>query len=228
MKTLMIAVVQLMLLSLNTAQAALYSQTLFSGSTAIPDGNPVGVTFAGNFTADPNVGDTVAGLTLHLNVSGGYNGDLYAYLVAPNGTSVTLLNRPGVTGGNPFGYAGSGLNVTLSDAGATSIQTTAETAGAVFTGTYQAAGTLANFNGSVADGTWTLFFADMSAGGGQASLTGWSLDITAVPEPVNVALGLFVGLLVVNKLIRHAGGLVNLRMPNAGVSGKDSRSAFWS
>ena len=113
------------------------------------------------------------------------------YLVAPNGTLVVLLNRPGVTTGNPFGYAGSGLNVTLSDAASGSIQTTAEAAGTAFTGTYQAAGSLASFNGGAADGTWALYFADESAGGGQATLSGWSLDITAVPEPVNVALVIF-------------------------------------
>ncbi len=38
--------------------------------------------------------------------------------------------------------------------------------------------------------TWTLFFADTSPGI-ENSLVSWSLDITAVPEPTNVALGLF-------------------------------------
>jgi len=131
-----------------------------------------------------------------LELSGGFNGDLYSYLVAPNGTLVVLLNRPEVTTGNPFGYAGSGLDVTLSDAASGSIQTTAEVAGSAFTGTYQAAGSLASIDGGAADGTWTLYFADESSGGGQSTLSGWSLDITAVPESVNVALILFGGLIV--------------------------------
>ena len=156
----------------------------------IPDGSPVGVSFTGNYDqAAP--GATVSGLTVDLSISGGYNGNLYAYLVAPNGTMVLLLNQPGATIGNPFGYAGSGLNVTLSDTAAGSIQTTPETSGSTFSGNYQAAGTLANFNGSVADGNWTLFFADETAGGGQAILNGWSLNITAVPEPANIALVIF-------------------------------------
>jgi subtilisin-like proprotein convertase family protein len=182
------------------AKASLYAV----GS--IPDGNPVGASFAGSYT-DADAGATVSGLTVNLTVSGGYNGNLYAYLVAPNGMLVTLLNQPGVTGGNPFGYAGSGLNVTLSDAAAGSIQATAETAGEVFSGTYLAAGTLANFNGSMADGTWTLFFADTMTGGGQAQLTDWSLDITAVPEPVNMALAIFgvslVGAVGVQRYLRR-------------------------
>lgn len=48
-----------------------------------------------------------------------------------------------------------------------------------------------NFNGSVADGTWTLFFADLASGGGTSELNSWSLGITVVPEPINAALGLF-------------------------------------
>ena len=159
---------------------------------SIPDGNPVGVSFAGNYDqATP--GSTVSGLTVDLSISGGYNGNLYAYLVSPNGTMVVLLNQPGATISNPFGYAGSGLNVTLSDTAAGSIQTTPETPGSVFGSglSYQAAGSLAGFNGSAADGTWTLFFADETAGGGQTTLNGWSLNITAVPEPANIALLIF-------------------------------------
>ncbi len=175
-------------LGAGVARGTLYTET-FSGA-AIPQGSPAGVSLVETVTAIPG-GSTVAGLTVDLSVSGGYNGSFYAYLVAPNGTLVMLLNRPGATGGNPFGYGGSGLNVTLSDTAAGSIQTTPEAVGAVFSGAYQAAGTLGNINGSAADGTWTLFFADESAGGGQPTLTGWSLDITAVPEPVNVALALF-------------------------------------
>ena len=171
-------------------------------NTAIPDGNPVGVSFSETVSGIPG-GSTVGGLTVDLTVSGGYNGNLYAYLVAPNGTLVMLLNQPGVTGSNPFGYAGSGLNVTLSDTASGNIQTMPETAGSVFSGTYQAAGTLANINGSVADGTWALFFTDMVPGGGQAELTGWSLGITAVPEPVNVALGLFAVMLIALAGIKH-------------------------
>lgn len=151
----------------------------------IPDGNPVGASFAGAYD-QAAAGSTVGALTVSLDISGGYNGNLYAYLVAPNGTMVVLLNQPGATPGNPFGFAGSGLNVTLTDATTyngnpvTGIQTTPETPGQIFSGTYNAAGTLGTFNNSSANGSWTLFFADEVAGGGQATLNGWSLDITAV------------------------------------------------
>ena len=53
------------------------------------------MTFAGSVSDIP-VGSVVLELTVELNISGGYNGDLYAYLVAPNGTLVVLMNQPGV------------------------------------------------------------------------------------------------------------------------------------
>jgi hypothetical protein len=117
---------------------------------------------------------------------------------------VVLLNQPGVTGGDPFGFAGSGFNITLSDAGTDgSIQTAVEAAGVVFTGNYTAAGSLSGFNGSLADGTWTLFFADESSGGGTAVLNSWSLGITAVPEPVTWALIVFGTCMPVTFLLRR-------------------------
>ena len=50
------------------------------------------------------------------------------------------------------------------------------------------------------NGTWTLFLADLSAGA-QSQLVSWELDITAVPEPVNVALGIFAGVFLAVTLV---------------------------
>ena len=38
--------------------------------------------------------------------------------------------------------------------------------------------------------------------GDMTQMIGWSLDITAVPEPVNIALGIFAGVFVVRGLCR--------------------------
>lgn len=195
MKTRIQSGIMAVMLAAAGARGSLYTENFNNVNTVIPDGNPVGITFGGTVNNIP-LGLTVGGLTVSLDVSGGYNGDLYAYLVAPNGTLTVLLNQPGVTGSNPFGYAGSGLNVMLSGTGATGIQTTPEAPGVQFTGTYQAAGSLANFNGSQADGTWELFFADLANGGGTSELNSWSLGITAVPEPVGMALAMFAGLML--------------------------------
>jgi len=148
----------------------------------VPDGNPVGLASSLVINNLPS-GTTVTGVTVGLNLTGGYNGDLYGYLVAPNGVSVNLLNRPGVTDLTPFGAGGSGLNVTLADSAAQSVQTAPETAGAVLSGSYQAAVALTGLNGAAANGTWRLFLEDQSLGGGQAVLNGWSVNFSPVPEP---------------------------------------------
>jgi subtilisin-like proprotein convertase family protein len=182
-----------LLLAVASARGTLYTET-FSPGTVIPEGSPVGVTITGSVSGIP-AGMTVGALTVGVDISGGYNGGLFAYLVAPNGTTVMLMNQPGV-GVNGFGASGAGLNITLSDAGGTSIQDV--TSGSVLSGTYSAAGSLSGFNGSAADGTWTLFFADLTSGGGSPDLLSWSLGITAVPEPVSLALVVLLGLLALH------------------------------
>ena len=179
------------------ATAALYSEP-FAGGT-IPDaleGGAVGVYFTGTVSDLPAGYDNIASLTITLNLSGGYNHDLYAYLVGPGGTLVTLFNQPG-----SVYTSGSGFDLTLGTSGP-GIQTATQTEGAVFGGglTYTAAGDLGNFNHTAATGAWTLYFQDLSEGGGSTTLNNWSLGIEAVPEPVNVALGIFGGVLGVAAL----------------------------
>ncbi len=170
-----------------SAQATL--ETFDSGSEigAIPDGDLAGVTFSG--TVSDLAGQTIDALTVSLNIAGGYDGNLYSYLVAPNGTTVPLLN--------PTANSGSGMNITLQD-GASPITASSD----LSSGTYAASGTLANINGSAANGQWTLFFADEVTGGGTSTLNSWSLGITAVPEPVNLALGVFGGVIGLVALAR--------------------------
>jgi len=177
-----------------SAQASLYS------TGTIPDGNPTGVAFTGSYDQSP-AGDTVSSLTVTLNISGGCNGDLYSYLVAPNGTLVLLMNQPGVAV-NGFGASGAGMNITLQDVGAVNGNIQNETSGSVLSESYNAAGSLSGFNGSSADGTWTLYFADMVNGGGTSTLNSWSLGITAVPEPANEALVMFGAMFTVAGSIR--------------------------
>jgi subtilisin-like proprotein convertase family protein len=188
------------LLASASARGALYTETFSGVNVSIPDGNPVGVTMSGS-VSDIFSGQTVGGLTVGLNISGGYNGDLYAYLVAPNGTMVVLMNQPGV-GVNGFGAGGAGMNITLQDGVTANGSIQNETSGSVLSGTYSAAGSLSGFNGSEADGTWTLYFSDMANGGGTSVLNGWTLGITAVPEPVGPALGIFAAVLGLSCLLR--------------------------
>ena len=204
----------LTLATLLETSAAVYTINSGTVNLTIPDGNPNGV----SSTLNVSVADhQITGLSVTLNVSGGYNGDLYAYL-SYGGVLVPLVNRIGVGSGNSFGASGAGMNVTLTDGGALGdIHLGGDS---VLSGTYEADGrnisplssaaafdsasrvSFAGYNTLDPNGTWTLFFADVS-GGGVSTLNSWSMDISAVPEPVNVAMPVFGGLLGAAALIGH-------------------------
>ena len=189
------------LLTATWARAVLTVSQTFSPGVTIPAGNPVGVAVSGNFTA-ASAGDRVLGISVGLNISGGYNGSLYAYLVAPNGTLVTLMNQPGASV-DWFGAESSGMNITLSDTGGSSIQNVTGGYGTTLTGTYQADQTLGTFGNSSANGIWTIYFASQESGGGNAVLNSYTLNIEIIPEPVNVALVIFLVVLLVGTGFRR-------------------------
>jgi subtilisin-like proprotein convertase family protein len=198
-----------------TAQAAVVSQAFSSGFANggnIPDGSTVG--WSDTHSINGAAGTTITSVDVRLNVTGGFNGDLYAYL-SHDGVLVPLLNRVGITATSPssgFGYSQSGFNVTFSASGAGDVhfynRDTPTITGGQLMGTWQPDGRnigplssatsfdaatssrtlLDAFNGHNPNGTWTLFIADLSAGGGQSHVQSWELDITAVPEPAQFAL----------------------------------------
>ncbi|MGD0259182.1 MAG: hypothetical protein ABSD29_05080 [Verrucomicrobiota bacterium] len=201
-----------------TAHAGI-SYGSYADGGLIPDGNPVGM---GATATVSGYGSSISDISVNLNIGGPspYIGDLYAYL-SYSGVLVPLLNRVGVATGNAFGYSDAGMNITLSDSGANNIhfyQNYSRTySGGQLTGTWRPDGqttdprlassspnsfsnpgtvTFAALNGLNPNGTWTLFIADLSAGS-QSQLDSWSLNISAVPEPVNVALGIFGGVFLV-------------------------------
>jgi len=185
----------------------LYTYDSGTLNTAIPDatvvdGNNVyhGINFS-TVPAPSGIYGIISDVTVTLNISGGYNGDLYGYLILGNtpGTSpqITLLNRVGLTVDNTDGYGNTGFAITLSDAGTAGLHLYQEHGGELtgqLTGTWQPDSGDATFNsvfyGQNPNNTWTLFLEDESPGG-QSTLISWSLDVTAVPEPVNVALAIF-------------------------------------
>jgi len=198
-----------LIVSAGVAQATLYSYN-FTGATTInaliPDGNLAGYVNTLNVSGTGN--NDIRDVNVYLNISGGYNGDLYGYLVSPNGQMALLLNR---IGPGAFGNNGAGMTVTLDDSatvgngGLGDIQNVG--GGGFVSGTYQPAGAannLAAFNGAgnYANGTWTLFLADMSTGG-QSTLVSWGLQINVVPEPATWALIIFASLTGVYALGRR-------------------------
>ena len=206
----------------STTQGAMYN---YGGSAYdIPDGSAMGVSSQITVGGEQN---SLSHVAVTLDVSGGYNGDLYAYL-SYGGALMPLVNRVGA-GSAPatttaFGYGDSVLRLVLTDSGANGdihlYQQSSGYAGSIADGSstwtpdgrnirpdvstpaqFDAAASSrltfdTTFGGMNPNGTWTLYFADVSAGGGQTVLNGWGLEITAVPEPVHAALGVFAAFFV--------------------------------
>jgi len=185
-----------------------YSYT-FAPNQTVPDDNFSGVALTANLTG---MSGFIANVTVSLDITGGFNGDLYAYLRGPNGGFSVLLNRVGVTSGDAFGYSNTGFNVTFDDSISydnihfyQNFSYTLNSDGQL-TGTWASDGRnidplsvpsafaatsptslLNSFDGTVPNGTWTLFLADLS-GGGQSTVVNWALSIETVPEPSTYAL----------------------------------------
>lgn len=199
-------------------------QTNFTTSSgtlnaAIPDGNPIGLVESSTISG---VIGYVSSVQVTLDITGGFNGDLYAYLVGPQGGFAVLLNRSGVSAGNPFGYDNAGFNIILGVSGnnihgygggsySTNVsgQVTGtwvadgrnidpQSAGSVFDAASTTSG-LGVFNDLIPNGQWNLFIADLS-GGGSSTLVSWGLTIVTVPEPQTWAM-----------LVGGAGMLIALR-----------------
>lgn len=192
------------------AQASETNFTFNVGQT-IPDGSPVGLTLATNLTI--GAGAVISSLTVSLDITGGFNGDLYACLVGPAGGYAVLLNRAGVGGGSAFGYGNAGFQVTFDDTASSSIHYYQSAPGGYsingngqLTGVWQPDGEavdplsspaafdgqprtalLSSFSGTSPNGTWTLFLADLSSGG-QSTLEDWRLNLMVAPEPSAPAL----------------------------------------
>jgi hypothetical protein len=203
-----VLVVGLMLWALNAqpAQVTGYWDGGFNSNGIIPDGNVSGWQDTRTLSTPFPIIESVI---VSLNISGGFNGDLYASLSHASGF-VVLLNRVGRTASTSFGYPDAGFNVTLSDAPGvtTDVHLYGGNAGAAVTGTYQPDGRdidpdlvfdtsprtarLDRLVGLDPNGAWTLFVADVSSGG-QSTLTSWGLEIQAVPEPTPAALVTLAG-----------------------------------
>lgn len=193
---------------------------------AIPDNSAVGAVHAPVVSGVPGtIGSLQVQLTLSPRGSEPmFNGDLFVTLSHGSGYTV-LLNRVGRREGSATGYADNGFTFTLADTAAADVHTyrqtvmgneltpiSSATPAAPLTGTWQPDGRTADpgtvlttspritslgaFTGLDPNGEWTLFVADLGAGG-LAQLESWSLEFTVVPEPAESVAVTAIALVVV-------------------------------
>lgn len=201
-----------------TSSAATFS---YSVGATIPDGNLNGYA---NSQVVSGLSGAITDLNVTLDISGGFNGDFYAFLTH-DGTTTILLNRVGRNSTHSVGYPDAGFGpdasqnaFTFDDQASTDVHLYRNAAFTLndsgqLTGSWQPDGRyldplspasafdsatrpamLSLFNGADPNGPWTLFVVDVSSGG-EGTLVGWGLQITTVPEPAAAAV-LGLGLLM--------------------------------
>jgi len=182
-----------------------YSQTV---TTIVPDGNPNGVSSTINVSG---LFGTIADLSVTLNMTNGYNGDIYGYLYnSSSGGFAVLLNRVGVQGVDSFCYGDSGFHVTftlatnnihyyrdqsysldgdgalLGNWGVDGRNIDPATNSATLGSTPPTA-LLDSFLNTNPNGDWTLFLADMSSGY-DSYWQDWQINLVTVPEPSTISI----------------------------------------
>jgi hypothetical protein len=206
----------LTLAAISLAAASAWSQSTTvsitnSTATVVPEGNLVG---AAEIFSVSGLSGAITDAQLSLDISGGFNGSLYAYLAGPGGQTAILLNRVGLSSTNLTGYSDAGFDITLDSLATNDIHTyqngTYNLQDGQLAGTWAADGrnldpqspggafdaaspTLAlnifnGLNAATENGVWTLFIADVAAGGGSPIIDQTILSVTAIPEPSSLAL----------------------------------------
>jgi len=173
---------------LPSTQATLYTTAWTNGQNSVtfgnggvvPDNNYSGWSDSRNITTPAG---TLQSVAVNLQLTGGWNGDLFAYLVNSAGGYSVLLNQVGPA---PYGYGDAGMNVTLASVDTFGPrQGYIDTYGGGFipTGVWNPDGAANLGSFTSGSGTWSLFIADQS-GGGVTTVQSWGLqmDIVAVPE----------------------------------------------
>lgn len=211
------AILSLILTAGSLSAAVTYSDTFAVGS-AIPDNRDTGLLDQRMLVTGI---DSIGSIQVTLNFSGGWNGDLYAYIAHDDGFAV-LLNRIGKDSFDSPGSGSSGLSVTFDDSATNGDIHDGTFSMGPISGSWQPDGRtdhpnsvtsstanrnalLSSFLGKSGDGLWEVFVAD-AAGGDVATFTSWSISLSSssssspIPEPSS-ALG--IGLLVSFGLLRH-------------------------
>lgn len=121
----------------------------------------------------------IAAMTVTINVDHTYDADLVGYLVAPDGTSIKLMDRVGGSGNN-F------TNTVFDDAASVAIGGGA--ASAPFTGTFRPSVALAAMNGKDAAGVWTLRIED-GAGADVGTINAFSIQYGTTGDAATTTAG---------------------------------------
>ena len=140
---------------------------------AIPDADFAGVSDS-ILVAEAGPLPLLADLTVEVDITHPFVGDLVLFLTAPDGRTILLAAN---VGGDGVDFDGT----VFDDDAAASIDDVVP-GDAPFTGSFRPVEPLATFETAPINGTWTLTVADLGAFD-EGTLDGWSIDFQYRPEP---------------------------------------------
>ena len=120
-------------------------------SVMFPDNDPAGV--ASTITLE--FCETVGDVNIGIDTTHSWVGDLIYTVQSPAGTSVTIVDQPGVPA-STFGCQENDIFATFDDASATPVETECSVTPPAIGGVIQPENALSAFNGEDPNGTWTL------------------------------------------------------------------------
>jgi subtilisin-like proprotein convertase family protein len=147
------------------------------GQSLVPAGLPASIpdNSTGGVTNTLTVADDVSliDVDVRVQISHSWVGDLKLELRSPSGTTVTLLDRPGVPG-STYGCSDDDMDVTFDDASGTVLESYCNSSTPWYVGVAAPVGALSAFSGESTAGDWQLIVSD-HATGDTGSITGWEL-----------------------------------------------------
>ncbi|MEM7113059.1 MAG: choice-of-anchor B family protein [Chloroflexota bacterium] len=156
-------------------------------STDIPQALPNGTTSVSSNLSISGSG-TIYDLNVDLDMSHIWVGDLSMALEHQDtGTSVTILDRPGVPA-STYGCSGDNIVATLDDAAASAVEGQCAGTNPTIGGTFSPNNALSSFNGESGNGTWVLTVTDHYPSADDGTLNGWSVEVctdAGGPTPTN-------------------------------------------
>lgn len=159
-------------------------------STNVPINLPNGTTSI-NSQLTVSGGGTIADVNFTVNMSHVYVGDLSMSLSnGGSGTSVTVLDRPGVPA-STYGCSGDNIVATLDDEATLPVENQCAGSAPTINGTFTPNNALAAFDGQNSNATWVLTVTDHYPSADAGTLNSWSLEICttgAGPTPTNTPI----------------------------------------
>ncbi|MEZ4874702.1 MAG: HYR domain-containing protein [Flavobacteriaceae bacterium] len=165
-----------------------------SPGVAIPDNDTNGVSTTLTVTDDFIITD----LNVDLDISHTWVGDIDVTLESPSGTTVTILDRPGVPA-STFGCSGNDILATLDDEAGSPVEDECGAGVPTINGSFTPNNPLSAFDGESTLGTWTLTVRD-NAGGDTGTINTWGISYSheVVSAPYEAVLDGTTGTVTVN------------------------------